>query len=112
MKLHFEQVGGIAGQQFISDVDTESLSERDRKKLYSIFQKSKVLDVQIPSQQTSDVFHYKLTVDHKAEFDSPTVPRQVKALLAFLMALQNPQARKESRKVRTSKSQSRKKRSK
>lgn len=110
MKLHFEQVGGIAGQQFVADIDTESLSERNRKKLYGILQKSKVLDVEIPSQQTSDVFHYNLSVEHNAAFDSPTTPKQVKALLAFLKALQNPPAKKRSRKAKTSKS--RKKRSK
>ena len=100
MKLHFEQVGGIAGQQFIADIDTESMSERNRKKLYSRLQKSKVLDVEIPSQQTSDVFHYKLSVEHNVEFDSPTT----------LKALQSPPAKKKSAKAKTSKS--RRKRSK
>lgn len=82
MKLHIKQEGGFTGSHREVDIDTTTLSEADRRKLYDILRDSKLFESPRQSEAPgSDFFHYKIEATGFAEFYAPGTPEHIRDLM-------------------------------
>jgi len=87
LKITFNRTGGFIGAHDSVEIDTDSISEKERDEIYSAFETTKFLRKSSERGTGSDLFHYKISTEKVLEVDDNTsTARDLKPLIDLLMS--------------------------
>lgn len=91
MKISFKRTGGIIGAHDSVEIDTDSISDKEKEEIYTAFETTQFLRKESERGTGADLFHYTISIEKFLEVDDgTTASTALKPLIDLLMSKVRP----------------------